>query len=312
MENKKFLTYEEQINLLKSKGLKINNDMEAVEQLKQHSYFDLINGYKYPFKTTDGKYKTNSSFNDICALYNFDDEIRYVLLKRIMEVEIHIKSLLSYSFCEKFGEAQHTYLNTTNYNYANASNQFEINKLIQIITGILNDNKSFTYMRHQKEIYNNIPLWVLVKAMTFGNISRMYNYQLPQIQTRICKEFIGVNENALASFLDLLTRFRNVCAHNERLFDYKYNKRSIVNTDMHEKLKIPKKNGKYTKGRSDLFSAIIALKYLLPHESFASMLDDIKNSVEKLSAQTNQIQRQQLYKYMGMPNNWYDIRNISL
>lgn len=38
---------------------------------------------------------------------------------------------------------------------------------------------------------------------------------------------MGNDEGMLVQMLDLLARVRNVCAHNERLFDYKYQKRTI-------------------------------------------------------------------------------------
>ena len=54
--DKPFLTYEQQIQKLKDKGLTIDNDNRAIELLKKHSYFALISGYKIPFKTKRGTY----------------------------------------------------------------------------------------------------------------------------------------------------------------------------------------------------------------------------------------------------------------
>ncbi len=65
--DKPFKTYEQQIELLKEKGLSIPNETYAVKVLKDLSYFALINGYKKAFKH-DGLYK-NASFEDIVALF---------------------------------------------------------------------------------------------------------------------------------------------------------------------------------------------------------------------------------------------------
>lgn len=311
-EIKKFTTYEEQIKQLKKKKLIIEDEDETIRLLKEHSYFDLINGYKHPFKHSNGDYKKKTSFNDIYHLYCFDKTIRYALMERIMEVEIHIKSLLSYSFCEEFGESEQEYQDANNYNYSTQENQIGVNKLISTISDKLNRANDFSYMRHQRQEHNNIPLWVLVKALTFGNISKMYSYQKSSIQARISKEFIGVTEGDLESFLDILTRFRNVCAHNERLFDFRYKKRSIADMSLHIALRIPKKDNAYIKGKSDFLAALIALKYLLNNDSFASLVDDLDNAINKLLSHTNQIQRQQLYKYMGLTDNWLDIKNIDV
>lgn len=117
MEDKKFLTYEQQVQKLYDKKLEIPNCQEVIELLKKYSYFNLVNGYKAPFKNKDGNYKKGTSIKDIYSLYIFDDAFRHVLMKYILIVELNVKSLLSYSFCEKFGENQNEYQNAVNYKY---------------------------------------------------------------------------------------------------------------------------------------------------------------------------------------------------
>ncbi len=313
MDDKKFMTYDEQIRFLKNdKQLIINDPKEALSLLKQYSYFALINGYKHPFKNKSGIYKTGTAIEDIYSLYCFDNQIRFILMQNIMDVEIHIKSLLSYAFSDKFGETETAYLAATNYNYQNVTYQSDINQLVQILTDILKNYNSYPYMKHQKERHGNIPPWVITKALTFGNISKMYSCQKPEIQTVISKEFNEVNEGDLEAFWDLLTRFRNVCAHNERLFDYRYNKRSINNMQIHKALNIPKKNNRYTKGKSDLFAVLIALKYLQPEKKFCALVLAISEAINRLLKNTAQIQRDQLYKYMGFPKNWNMIASLEV
>ncbi len=215
-----------------------------------------------------------------------------------MEVETHIKSLMSYAFADKFGESETAYLAATNYNYSNVVYQSGINRSIQILTDILNDYESYPYMKHQKEQH--------------GNISKIYSYQQPSIQTVISKEFVGVSEGDLQAFLDLLTRFRSVCAHNERLFDYRYNKRSINNMQIHKDMNIPKKKNRYTKGKSDLFAALITLKYLQEETAFHQLVCDIGEAIDALLKSTSQIQRSQLYKYIGFPVDWKTIEALPL
>lgn len=307
------MTYDEQIAFLADEKKLIINDKDAARSLlKRHSYFALINGYKHPFKDKNGFYKTKTTIADIYLLYCFDNRIRHLFLQSIMEVETHIKSLMSYAFADKFGESETAYLAATNYNYSNVVYQSGINRSIQILTDILNDYESYPYMKHQKEQHGNIPPWVIMKALTLGNVSKIYSYQQPSIQTVISKEFTGVSEGDLQAFLDLLTRFRNVCAHNERLFDYRYNKRSINNMQIHKNMNIPKKKNRYTKGKSDLFAALIALKYLQEESAFHKLVCDIEDAIDSLLKNTSQIQRSQLYKYMGFPADWKAIESLPL
>lgn len=52
---KPFITYQQQIALLKSKNLMITDDAEAERILADLGYFTLIGGYKHPFKNRTTK-----------------------------------------------------------------------------------------------------------------------------------------------------------------------------------------------------------------------------------------------------------------
>lgn len=301
-----FNTYDEQLEHLKTKKLIVENSSDSVELLKKYGYFSLINGYKYPFKDKTGFYKKGTDIQDIYALYYFDEQLRFSLLKRIIGVETHIKSLLSYFFCEKYGEAEPEYLNADNYNRsAGKDYEEEIKKLINILQSVLENCSRFKYIKHYKDEYGNVPLWVLIKSLTFGNISVMYNIQQSDIQSRISKEFKGVNEKNLTSFLKLLTRFRNVCAHSERLFDFKTGKEQISRMSVYDEFDIS-----FKKPRNNLFAALVALKYLISESDFSDLIEEINLHIKALFEKTNQIQKEQLYTYMGFPKNWKNLQTI--
>ncbi|MCM1252485.1 MAG: Abi family protein [Clostridium sp.] len=308
-QDKPFMTYDQLIEKLsKEKKLEINNRDYAIKLLKEHSYFALISGYKGPFKGKDGNYKVHVSIQDIYTLYIFDDSLRALFLQYILKIEKHVKSLISYSFCAVYGENQQHYLNATKYNY-NSQNQDDIYELITRLTKITTDPKNYPYIIHQKKKHGNIPLWVMMKALTLGTVSKMYSFLPQSIQSNVSKEFDYVHESMLVQMLDLLARVRNVCAHNERLFDYKYRKGTIDNTYIHAALGIPKVNEQYKKGKNDLFAVVIVLKYLLNENDFDSFVSELNDLIQKLLDDTKRIQRNQLYKYMGFPENWMEIKN---
>ena len=306
-KDKPFLTYEQQIKKLSDKGLAIPDKNYALELLKKHSYFALISGYKSPFKSKSGMYKLHTTISDICSLYTFDDTLRTIVLCNILKVEKHIKSLISYSFCETYGEDQQYYLNATKYNYS-AANQADINDLIGRLSKIASDPKDYSYIKHQKKKHGNIPLWVMMKALTMGTVSKLYSFLPQSIQSKVSIEFEHITESELVRMLDLLARVRNVCAHNERLFNYRYNKGAINDTFIHKYLNISKPGVQYLKWNQDLFAVIIVLKYLLSKDDFSRFIDDINRSLETLLSTTKQLQRTQMYKYMGFPENWLDIK----
>lgn len=308
--DKPFLTYEQQISKLTDKGLTISNPSEAILLLKKHSYFALISGYKSPFKSKNGKYKLHTTFDDIYTLYTFDDTLRTIVFQNILKIEKHIKSLISYSFCETYGESQNQYLKTANYNQQ--INPSDIQDLIERLEKITRDPKDYSYIRHQKNHHGNIPLWVMMKALTLGTVSKFYSFLPQNIQAKVSIEFDYVTESELVRMLTLLARVRNVCAHNERLYNYRYNKGAINDTYIHEYLRIPKQNGQYAKGKQDLFAVTIVLKYLLDEQEFSLFINDINIALETLLSSNRQLQKSQMYKYMGFPANWIDIKDAPL
>lgn len=106
--SKPFLSYDQQVDkLIHEKNLVIESREYAISFLKKVSYFALICGYKDPFKnTTTKKYKDGTKIDHIIELYRFDEELRALSLKYIMKIERNVRSLISYYFCETFGDDQ--------------------------------------------------------------------------------------------------------------------------------------------------------------------------------------------------------------
>ncbi len=309
MNEKKFFTYEEQIIKLEEKGLVINDKNFAIQLLKEYSYYSLISGYKQPFKDKNNQYKIKTTIEDIYAMYQFDEELRSLFLKYILKIENHIKSLISYAFCYEYGENQNYYLDNNSYNDT-PKNKDKIIKLIFHLESYVNDHQSYKYMSYYQKNYDNIPLWVMMKALTMGFISRMYSLLDYNIQSQVSREFTGINEKNLGQMLDLLARIRNVSAHNERLFDYRYKKRCIDDTDIHKELNIPKCNNQYQQGKNDLFAVLITFHYLLNQKDFFQVINHLDNQINQLCNEVKILNITQIYKYMGLPNNWLEIKRI--
>ena len=115
--SKPFITYTAQIEKLKTeKNLIITDTDFAVESLQNISYYALIGGYKHPFiDIHTRKYINDACFEDIVALYEFDEELRGIFFKYLCRVERKMRSSISYHFCKKHGERQEEYLNSNNY-----------------------------------------------------------------------------------------------------------------------------------------------------------------------------------------------------
>ncbi len=304
---KTFLTYRQQLYILEhDKQLVIPDIDYAIKKLEELSYYSLIGGYKYLFKhNASNKYIYGVTFNELVSFYYFDEELRTLFLKYILHVERHIKSMFSYYFCEKYGEHQKYYLNVNCYNY-NEKNQRQIHQLVHSLQKSISVPSQYTYINHSVNKYDNVPLWVATNALTFGQISKMYQYATTDLRTKISKNFINISEKQLHQFITIIARCRNVCAHGERLFSFRIHE-TIPDMPLHKKLQIPQKNGNYQHGKQDLFAVVIALRYLISNEDFKAFKTSLTKLINKVLKQCPHLTHAQLLKAMGFPDNWKKI-----
>lgn len=299
------MTYEQQIQKLRDKNLTITDEDEAMSILKQDGYYALITGYKDLFKNSSTKdYRDGTTLHDILTLYQFDERLRELTLRHLLHIERHIRSSLSYAFCERFGDQQSAYLNSANYDNT-VKKKNAINRLItKHLTPLLKTQTRYPFLEHNKKAHGNVPLWVLVNALSFGTLSKMYELSAPQIQYAISRDFIAVNEKQLGQILDVLTDYRNLCAHNERMFSHRCGKKDIPDLPLHKKLGIPMRGNYYLHGKRDYFAVVLAFRYLLPNSEFLRYKLHLNQLIEKAVNDNQQISRNNLLSIMGFPQNW--------
>lgn len=221
-------------------------------------------------------------------------------------MENEIKSQVSYYFTEKNGEKQEEYLDTGNYNYVGKKNQRDVDRLIKILEGYVTKPTEYHYVNHAQKKHGNVPLWVLTNALTFGNISKMYMLLPQDIQIKVSKNYPYINESQMTSILTVMVKFRNVCAHGERLFTYR-TADSIPDLPIHKKLNITQKGTQYINGKNDLFSVVVALRYVLSDGWYKEFIKELKLLIDKYLKKHDSISEQLLYEKMGFPENWKKI-----
>ena len=303
---KPFLTYEQQlVKLRDEKHIVIADEAGTLCKLQQVGYYSLVSGYKHLLRLPAQKiYKDGTAFEELVSLYEFDEALRELFLHYLLHIERHVRSLLSYYFTEKYGEAQSAYLLKTNYNYVRKHQQ-GIDRLVHELQK-LTLTTQHSYIAYQQNTYHNVPLWVLVNALTFGTLSKMYFFFPFDLQSKVSKNFAHVNEKQLGQFLAVMTKFRNVCAHNERLFSYR-SKDAIPDMELHAKLGIPKGRGLYQCGKNDLFAVVIAFRYLLPKQEFLVFKRVLTTQIDNFLKSTTHISEEELLHAMGFPANWKKI-----
>lgn len=306
-------SFHEQLEILKGRKLVINNEEKAIEILASSNYYNLINGYKTPFiKVTDGKetFLDGCTFDEIYALYDFDRKIRNIFFNSILQVENVLKTQISYVFSK--------YHNTQNYLcYENFETLVDVGdkkplmeramKIYSLLSklqqDISNSIKHKPYIKHYVLDYGYVPMWVLVNAIPLNRLSSFYRLMNQSERIEVSK-FWNVMEKDLRQYISLLAAFRNLCAHDERIYSVKDSAR-IPDTDIHILLNIDKNSSdNYVYGKNDLFSLMITLKKLLNKDDFNTLFNKINGRIISLSTNLHCTNIDNILEEMGFPSNW--------
>lgn len=247
--DKPFLPISGQIELLHSRGM--NTDSDTDRLLRREGYYSIVNGYKEPFldaqKTYvngDDQYQPHSEFHDMYTLFQLDRNFRELAFPYLLRSEATVKTALAYCFSKQHQEPD-AYLIKENYcdcdDFADP-HQYdkELNSLISCLADKANDRRC-AFIVHYRTHHHTVPLWVLANNLTFGNISHFYNLVKPKEKELICKMItraVGrdlimrkhqLSPDKTRVSLEVLYKFRNICAHDDRLYNAYVGKRKHIN-----------------------------------------------------------------------------------
>lgn len=309
---KPFLTYSQQLDsLITNKGLIVDDRTAAIDTLKRTGYFALINGYKIPFRDPGTKkYREGVHFGDIALLYHFDVDLSSVLLRYLLSCERHLKSLFSYHFMKMYGDDESAYLNLDNYDTSTPEHRQEAKELLGLLRNLAREESDMEFLDHYRSNYDDVPMWAVVHALTFGQLERLYWCAQPRLRDVICSELSSIRSKNLTAFLSVLVQLRNVCAHSHPVYNLHFDHVYLPVLGVHHTLGLV--NGTaVTSGQRDLFAGLIALHALLPPAEFASLVTEISSALDSLLTQSGWLDEKKVLPLMGFPENWKDLAGLS-
>lgn len=318
----------DQIEILISKGMLIPSKKKTRAVLRDNNYYNVINAYKDLFiddtyiqalpTDPDEKYKVGTSFDELYSMFLFDKTISEVFLKYFLQVENQFKTHLAYEFTLLYGE--NGYLNKDNFD-TTGMRVFDVLNLISMINDKLYKNKGDQRVRHFYINKNkDIPIWAVVALFEIGKARNFYFNCKDGLKKKV-SYYYSLTPNQLMSMLSTINMFRNVCAHDSRLYCYRIIDvdKQISDMPVHNYMIINRNSaGWYIYGKQDLFSAVIALKYLIDDSSFLEMIDKLKCAINNLAPQLHTISINDVLQKMGFPlsdlitgqKSWDEILNV--
>lgn len=219
-------TIEEQIALLRDRGLVIVNEDIARHYLTYIGYYHL-SGYMLHFQHADRsdehhQFHAGTSLEDIIDLYSFDRKLRLLIMDAVERIEIALKSAMINEMSIPYGP--HWYMERGHF-----IDGFKFDEFMQSIHKDIDHGKDRDKIRnmsirHYYETYSQPtmpPLWMIFEALSFGTVSLMFNFLPHADQKRIADHF-GVGVAILKSWLHATTIVRNICAHHARVWNRIY------------------------------------------------------------------------------------------
>lgn len=238
--DKPFKTIDELIALLESRGVDTNNMTRRV--LEREGYYPVVNGYKDPFidkeashKAGDDRYKDGVSFDDIYNLFAFDRELRLVLMRYLTKAEATLKTACAYEFTKAYPDEVNPYLDINHYAENRRGKRFagDLIEDFEKAIGLQPEHREWkkkSYLEHYVERHDGeVPLWVLMNFLTLGQAFKFFDFQEERIKNEIARSFSNlyaethesprrIHARQLRLAYDHIKDFRNICAHDERLY----------------------------------------------------------------------------------------------
>lgn len=310
MSNKEFKNLDEQIAIMEYKGLTILDKEYAKEVLLRENYF-FLNGYRHLFFKSDHekRYLEGTTFNELYSLFLFDRGFRNIIFKNLLVIENNIKSIISYQLSKKYGYRENDYLRPKNFTTAPEKSR-QVQDLIKKMKRQVRVNApQHSATSHYVNNYGYIPLWILVKVLSFGIVGELYAI-LKKEDQQVIADIYHMDIDTLIKYLPILSNYRNLCAHEDILFENR-TQRQVEDTIYHSLLKIPKTDGEYIYGKNDIFALIIIMSQMLKDNEFKDMTLEIERNIKNLEYNLKTIPVNNVLDRMGFPENWMQLANIS-
>lgn len=224
------LKFEEQVELLRSRGLKIDDEQRTIRHLSNVSYY-RISAYMLPFKSYNQEgqiqdlFKEGTTWDDVYNLYKFDRKLRLLIFDAIERIEVALRTQMIYQLSLKYGSHWQTKKSIFKPKYTDIRTGRIINVHSEIKKHIATElNKNDTiFIQHYKSKYNSPstpPCWMSIELLYFSELSKICNGLKERADRTSLSKAFGIADDAVfCSWLHTLNYIRNICAHHARLWN---------------------------------------------------------------------------------------------
>lgn len=225
MSNQKPRTIEEQIKLLRSRGMQFSNEENAKQCLAHISYFRL----KYYWtdmrdEETEHDFKEGALFDNVIARYNFDRSLRLILFDAIEIIEVALRAKII-NHLSQAKDSGLWYLDASLFERSDYYEEFVLDLKYEFDRSTEPFAKEYiaghSNWDWESMDGDNPDAWMILESATFGTLSKMYKNLKSQLPERaaIANDFGLYSAKELSSWLEAISVLRNIIAHHSRLWN---------------------------------------------------------------------------------------------
>ncbi|MDM8163045.1 Abi family protein [Collinsella intestinalis] len=208
------LSFTDQLELMRNRGLTVGDEELALRRLSETNYYRL-RGYWLTYEL-NGRFIPGTTFDSIWDTYELDCALRTWVWETIAPIEIKARTLFAYHMSMECGALAHEdnryFKNTIAHAHSMESLTRERNRALR---------DGVPCVVHNIEKYGDLPIWAAVEIMSMGTVSQLYG-NLDSAKSGVAKSIangFGVKPFILKSWLRHLTYIRNICGHHSRLYN---------------------------------------------------------------------------------------------
>jgi abortive infection bacteriophage resistance protein len=283
------LTLDEQVALLRRRGMHIGDEERARHYLGHLNYYRLRGywmGFELPLANGEQPFREGADFDAILALYDFDRRLRLEINDAIERVEVSLRTRWAHVLGLKAGPTAHRDAALFDAHHSALLRKVET----------LYADRNEVFLRRYLDRGEEPPIWALCEVLSLGDLSKWLRSLKHHADRQAIADAYGLHETPFGSFVEHLAYVRNVCAHHARL----WNRHLVVAT-----LRLPKKPAELVAQLQRapdrfqrLYNTLTVLAFLLRTIS--------PDSTWRQRLRTLVEERPDLWNAMGMPEGWQD------
>ncbi len=272
------LSFPDQIKLIQSRGAK-NIKSDHTDKISNINYYKFT-AYLKNFEISKDHFAI--PLDEVFSLYEFDQQLRREIFNLIEIFEVSFKTQVV-NYLTLLYNSPFAHLNRKNYT------EFENFKYIKStiekieLRAYKNDKYAHDFFKNYSN-ESNLPFWIISEALNFSEFINLFQSLTRQLRTNIATIY-GINSGVLNNWLVTYKIMRNICAHNNVLWNYySFQKRTNYQNRRYKSIAIAYKKTAVQQD-AQIWNTILSLKYLFSQTNythdFTALYKFMKDTINK-------------------------------